>query len=84
MKIEARPKRSVEQRGGDVIIRTGRRWLRLAAYYGSPPGSHIGFWRTRGGLSGSLRGWNLRIGKRYVGPCLTAFAHTRRLTGREL
>ena len=52
----------------------GRRWVRVAAYYGSPPGSHIGFWRTR---AGTVHGWNLRIGKRYVGPCLTLLVHTR-------
>ena len=50
------------------------RWLRIAAYYGSPPGSHIGFWRTR---AGTVRGWNLRVGKRYIGPCLTLMIHTR-------
>ncbi|MCX5066631.1 hypothetical protein OOJ91_12155 [Micromonospora lupini] len=77
MKIEARRERNDTQSGGDVVIRTGRRWLRLAAYYGTPPGSHIGFWRTRGGFSGGIHGWNLRVGKRYIGPCLTAFVHTR-------
>ena len=75
--VETRRERTEDQRGGDIVIRTRRRWLRLAVYYGTPPGSHIGFWRTRGGFSGSLRGWNLRVGKRYSGPCLTAFVHTK-------
>ncbi|MFY1595464.1 hypothetical protein [Micromonospora sp. WMMD737] len=76
MKIKARRERGVDQHGGDIVIKTTGRWLRLAVYYGTPPGSHIGFWRTR---YGTLRGWNLRLGKRYVGPCLTAFVHTREL-----
>lgn len=73
VKIETRRERNQDQRGGDVVIQTRRRWLRLAVYLGTPPGSHIGFWRTRWG---GLRGWNLRVGKRYVGPCLTVFVHT--------
>ncbi|MFG2059681.1 hypothetical protein ACGFI9_37285 [Micromonospora sp. NPDC048930] len=72
--VETRRERTEHQRGGDIVIRTRRRWLRLAVYYGTPPGSHIGFWRTKGH---GLRGWNLRLGKRYAGPCLTAFVHTK-------
>lgn len=76
MQIKTTHERNQWQRGGDIRFRTARRWLRLAAYYGEPPGSHIGFWRTR---YGSLSGWNLRLGKRIVGPCLTVFVHTKRL-----
>ena len=65
------------QRGGDLVVETRRRWIRFAAYYGQPPGSHIGLWRTRSGFSGAMKGLNLRIGKRYVGPTLTVFVHTR-------
>lgn len=68
--IEARR----DSQGGDlVVIIGGWRRFRLGAYYGPPPGSHIGLWRTPG------LGWNLRVGKRYLGPCLTLLAHTRRL-----
>lgn len=56
-------------------LRTGGFW-RIAAYWGTPPGSHIGFWRTR--YDGVLRGLNYRIGRRYVGPTLTMFMHWRR------
>lgn len=50
--------------------RLGR--LRVGAFYGSPPGSHIGLWRTN---YHGLKGLNLRIGRRYVGPCLTVLVH---------
>jgi hypothetical protein len=50
------------------------RWFRLGIFYGEPPGSRIGFWRTR---CDELHGWNYRIGKQYTGPCLTALLHTR-------
>jgi hypothetical protein len=50
----------------------GQRWIRFVAVYGEPPGSHFGFWRTR---YGSLRGINLRVGKRYI-KTLTLFVHT--------
>jgi hypothetical protein len=82
--VEARPEYvlprpgspdTLGQLGGDVVITLGRRWVRFAAYAGSPPGSHIGLWRTRWG---GLRGVNLRLGRRYVGPCLTLFIHTKR------
>lgn len=83
MKIETRGERNADQRGGDIRIETRRRWLRLAVYYGTPPGSRIGFWRTGGGFSGSLRGWNVRVGRRYVGPCLTVFVHTHPTAARR-
>lgn len=76
MKITTSGEWSDEQRGGSIMFRSSRRWwIRLAAYYGRPPGSHIGLWRTR---VDPLYGLNLRIGKRYVGPCLTMFVHFRR------
>lgn len=80
IEIEARRECSADQRGGDVVVRTDRRWLRFVVYVGTPPGSRIGFWRT---WAYGLRGWNVRVGKRYVGPCLTAFVHTRRIVSRE-
>ncbi len=58
----------------DLVLQTDGRWLRLGAFYGTPPGSHIGLWRTRWG---SVRGVNLRVGRRYIGPCLTLLIHTR-------
>jgi hypothetical protein len=61
-------------RGGDLVVEWFGRWQRFALYVGSPPGSHIGFWRTR---VDTMRGVNLRIGRRYTGPCLTVFVHTR-------
>lgn len=73
IRILARAERSGSQRGGDVVVESRSRRLRLGAYYGEPPGSHIGYWRTR---MGAMRGWNLRVGKRYSGPCLTLFLHT--------
>lgn len=60
--------------GGDVVIEAFGHWVRLALYYGSPPGSHIGLWRTR---AGAVRGVNLRVGRRYTGPALTLLVHTR-------
>ena len=63
-----------EQKGGGVRLNLRRRWIRVAAYYGQPPGSHIGLWRTR---VDDLSGLNLRIGRRYIGPCVTALIHTR-------
>lgn len=74
MAIKFEREHNDQQRGGDVVITAGKRWLRVALYIGSPPGSHIGFWRTR---IGPMRGLNLRIGRRYVGPCVTVFAHYR-------
>lgn len=66
--------------GGDIKIEGSRRWVRLAAYWGEPPGSHIGLWHTD---TGTVHGWNLRIGRRYIGPCLTLFVHTRRVATRD-
>lgn len=34
-------------------------FIRFGAFYGPPPGSHMGFWRTR---AYGLRGLNYRIG----------------------
>jgi hypothetical protein len=61
----------------NLTAETRRRWVRLFACYGIPPGSHIGLWHTSGGFTGELHGWNLRVGRRYIGPCLTLLAHTR-------
>lgn len=66
------------QLGGDVVITVGRRWIRLAAYAGSPPGSHMGWWVTRGGFYGGLYGVNYRVGRHWPGPCLTLFVHTQK------
>lgn len=49
------------------------RWFRVAAYWGSAPGSHMGFWRSN---AFGLRGWNYRVGN--LNRCLTAFVHTKR------
>lgn len=62
-------------RGGDIVVEMFGRWMRFALYVGSPPGSHIGLWRTKWG---ELSGINLRVGRRYIGPCVTLFVHTRR------
>lgn len=72
--VEIHGERTPEQIGGGIRVTVGRRWIRVAVYYGSPPGSHIGFWRTR---VGGLLGLNLRIGRRYLGPCLTVLVHTK-------
>src|SRR6185369_9357910 len=68
-----------ESRGNNleatIVFQIGSRWIRLGVFYGTPPGSHIGFWRTQWA---DLRGLNLRIGRRYIGPCLGFLAHTRR------
>lgn len=62
-------------RGGDLVVQALGWWVRLAVYAGSPPGSHIGVWRTRWC---GLYGLNVRVGRRYIGPCVTAFIHTQR------
>jgi hypothetical protein len=62
------------QSGVEVRVDVPGRWVRLVANVGVPPGSHIGLWRT---AADDLRGINLRLGRRYVGPCLTLLAHTR-------
>lgn len=61
------------QRDAEIVFTTRRRRLRLFAAFGTPPGSHIGLWHTN---TGTVHGWNLRVGRRYVGPCLTLLAHT--------
>ncbi len=63
-------------RGGDAVLKAFGWWIRLAIYAGSPPGSHIGLWRTRWD---TMRGINLRIGRRTIGPCVTMFIHVRPL-----
>jgi hypothetical protein len=63
-----------EQTDVELVIRVPGRWLRLFAAYGTPPGSNIGLWHTQ---MSEVHGWNLRIGRRYVGPCMTLLAHTR-------
>lgn len=49
------------------------RWFRAAVYWGSAPGTHMGFWRTD---TGTLKGWNYRVGR--LDRCLTALVHTKR------
>jgi hypothetical protein len=65
--------RHPDNRGGDIVVEAFGRWVRFAVYVGTPPGSHIGIWRTDWC---GLKGLNLRVGRRYVGPCVTAFVHT--------
>ena len=74
MKIGIDPEWHPDQKGVSITAEWPRRWLRFAAYYGQPPGSHIGVWRTD---TGWVHGWNLRVGRRIVGPTLTFLAHTR-------
>lgn len=60
----------------ELRLDSPRRWFRVGLFYGPPPGSHMGFWRTRGY---GVRGWNYRVQVRPPGPgrwrCLTALAH---------
>lgn len=79
-RVEVSRDRHRDNRGGDLVVRLFGRWVRFAAYYGTPPGSHIGVWRTR---MGEMVGINLRVGRRYVGPTLTTFVHTRPLREGE-
>lgn len=72
--VEVRGERNDSQIGGDVVLTGLGRWVRGAVYLGTPPGSHIGLWRTQ---YGPLQGLNLRVGRQYLGPCLTLFVHTR-------
>lgn len=37
------------------------RWYRFGLFIGSPPGSNMGYWRTKGGFSGTSQGWNYRF-----------------------
>lgn len=60
-----------------VAVTIGPLWGRTMLAWGMPPGSRIGAWVTRGGFSGRLRGVNVRVGRRYVGPALTWLAHGR-------
>jgi hypothetical protein len=60
--------------GGDIRFYGRRRWVRLAVYWGVPPGSHIGLWRTD---TGTVHGWNLRIGWRHRST-IEGFCHTRK------
>jgi hypothetical protein len=61
-----------------VAITVPGRRLRLGAFYGEAPGSHmagkhVAAWRTR---MGSFRGINIRFGW-WPRPCVTLLAHTR-------
>jgi hypothetical protein len=76
VKIETSYRKVPTQHEAEIVLTTRRRWVRLFATYGEPPGSHIGLWHTN---TGTVHGWNLRIGRRYVGPCLTLLAHTRKV-----
>jgi hypothetical protein len=72
--LENRSGHAAAQRWADLRLARHDRWVRAGVFYGTPPGSHIGLWRTR---VDDLRGWNLRIGCRYTGPCLTLLLHWR-------
>lgn len=65
---------TVKPDGVNVVLTTRGRWLRFAVFYGTPPGSHIGVWRTR---VDDLRGVNVRVGRRITGPTLTLLVHAR-------
>lgn len=60
--------------GGDIRIGDVRRgrWVRFAVYYGQPPGSRMGIWRTR---CDTLRGWNWRYGGMHR--CVSVLVHWR-------
>ena len=79
MRAETFTQNEPDQRLAEVKVTTAHRWVRAVVVYGTPPGSHIGFWRTS---YGNLRGWNLRLGKRYH-KTLTMFVHTRPLREGE-
>jgi hypothetical protein len=51
------------------------RWFRLAAFLGSPPGSHMGLWRTD---SYGLKGLNYRVELGGYHHCFTVLAHTKK------
>lgn len=72
--VTFRTARHTSQNEAEIVILTTRRRIRLFGTYGTPPGSHIGLWRTN---IGDTSGWNLRVGRRYIGPCVTVLAHTR-------
>ena len=73
MRVEWRTERSPAQAGGDVRVTVGECWVRCAVYYGQPPGSQRGVWRT--GI-GDLTGWNVRVGT--ARRALTVFVHVRK------
>ena len=54
-----------------VVYAAGRR-TRFGAFYGTPPGSHMGFWRTR---AYGMNGLNYRIGS--FRRSLTFLLHSR-------
>lgn len=66
----------------DLVIETSHRWLRGGLFYGPPPGSHMGFWRTNWA---ELHGWNYRVEVHRPGAgrwrCLTALLHTKKGPG---
>jgi hypothetical protein len=64
-------------RGVALIIRAFGRWVRIGVAVGSPPGSNIGWWGQR--IPGGFSTINYRVGKRYSGPCLTLWVHTKPL-----
>lgn len=72
MIIRCRWDRHPCQTGGDIVVETSRRWVRIAGYFGEAPGSHMGLWHTD---TGRVHGWNYRIGS--IRRCLTLLAHTR-------
>ena len=61
-----------KQIGGDVRVDfTENRWVRVAAYFDSPPMLRRGFWKTRQRVCG----WNYRIGS--ARHALTLLIHYR-------
>lgn len=66
-----------EKNGTDVeaciVFVIPGRWVRLGAFLGEAPGSHMGLWHTD---TGTVHGWNYRIGS--IGRCVTLLAHTRK------
>lgn len=63
----------------DIVVTVPGHWLRAGAFYGPPPGSHMGWWRTR---VDDLAGINYRAQVRPPSPdggwrCLTLLAHSR-------
>lgn len=61
LSVEFDTGRHTDQTDVNLVIRTPRRW-------------HTD---TGGPFGGAVHGWNLRVGRRYTGPCLTLLAHTR-------
>lgn len=76
MRLGISPEWHTDQKGCDVRMTSRRRgFWRFSVYWGTPPGSHIGLWRT---VTGDVRGLNLRVGRRITGPCLTLLTHWKR------